>query len=285
MFTTRSDPPNKNKTDQVKFEAMLGEVLDIYPNIQSKQPLSIDDGGSSAPMDKALLKTAMFGETGSRVYTGAINFWWHSLRWRPLNNVPVNEKAIEDTARGTLKHPPATITCGLHVVFEHSDQATDIEDLMNAKGMWPRISPEEPEHSLLWAIKYAKERGASDEEMARFEKLLLSYPCTFEMIEKPQMLKRVISLREEYVQQGESCFRTPFARYKEICENRAILLLHKGKVTSDQLFQWYDTVKFAARSEKVTKNVIDLVTAIANKAEVEPSIEESMHLGEVPLGF
>ena len=203
-----SSDTDVNMTYNAKLEQMLGAVIEAFPGIQAKHPLSVKDGGVQEPMTQAVLAHGMKGDRG--VVEGAGSLFWHDVRGRPQPNVPINVQGIEDIKQHSFMSPPARVTFSVHVAIDATATLAD------TKGKLQRISPEEPVHALLWGIHAAIERNAGADEMARWEALLLSIPYVFERLSnRDAILRRSINIREEMTALFDACARTAFARFAE----------------------------------------------------------------------
>eukprot|EP00959_Pyramimonas_sp_CCMP1952_P076534 1599389-Pyramimonas_sp.AAC.1 len=108
--------------------------------------------------------------------------------------------------------------------------------------------------------------------MRAWEELLLNVPFVFERFSNTDaIVKRSIDLREELTTQLDAIKRTPFARFLEIVNIREEMERTKGKVTTDMLFNFFKTVKFSNKSEKISRNLLDNINAVWNKWKADPS--------------
>ncbi|CAK0828643.1 unnamed protein product [Prorocentrum cordatum] len=269
-FTDQSISPDValsgdvNKAYTAKFEPMLSKVINVFDGIQGKHPLSIEAGGTMDPITQSSVSLAMNTEKG--VVSGVGNLFWQNIRWRPSPNVPINETGITDIKLHSFKTPPAKLNFNVHVAF-----AKEME-LSGSLGNLHRVSPEEPVHALLWGISDAIDRNAKPNEMRAWEELLLNVPFVFERFSNADaIVKRSIDLREELTTQLDAIKRTPFARFLEIVNIRQEMERTKGKVTTDMLFNFFKTVTFSKKSEKISKNLLENVNAVWNKWKTDPS--------------
>ena len=79
------------------------------------------------------------------------------------------------------------------------------------------------------------------------------------------VIQKPIELCEAWSQKGLSCQRTPLAFLCMIVNQRKYLENQRGKVTTDQLAEFYSKITWSTGSEKMSKNLLENASAISNK--------------------
>ena len=100
-----------------------------------------------------VFKAAM---SSAGTYDAACNLFWVNFKWSAAPKVPINRDSVKRLqSRMYGKGQPA--------LFERPTVIAVAEDLLVSKGNLRRVSPEEPEHAFLFALRDAIVAGESDE--------------------------------------------------------------------------------------------------------------------------
>lgn len=98
---------------------------------------------------------AAMGSAGQ--YDAACNLFWVNFRWSSAPKVPINRDAVK---RLQAKLYPADAKPTL---FDRATVIAVDESYQVARGNLRRVSPEEPEHAFLFALRDRIAAGADDE--------------------------------------------------------------------------------------------------------------------------
>ena len=256
------------------FEHMMSRIADEekLENIRDLDSQGIGEGGHAAPIVPEELYQCLKNDNQ---YEGVGNLFLHDVRWRPLKNLPYNSKGIHDVKVHSFMSPPTgTTRVTIHVVVDSPDDGKEI--LTTKRGSLHRISPEEPVHALLWGID-AYFSGASDRVSAETTKKWMSgiRNCNYvfhSIRDVDKVIRQSIVLREEWVQRYAACQRSPLTLMMMVMGQKKALEKQHGTCTGQQLFKFYEGIRWASTSEKISKNLIDNVNAISTKWAASTSI-------------
>ena len=111
------------------------------------------------------------------VYEAAGNIFWLNLRGSATPAVPINATAVKNLQRSHFKGPAH---------FDGSVAVAVPKNLALSFGNLRRVSPEEPEHAMLFAVRDAIRAGEAEKTLRSWRSKLLSVTIRFEIIETEQ---------------------------------------------------------------------------------------------------
>eukprot|EP00959_Pyramimonas_sp_CCMP1952_P475214 9504064-Pyramimonas_sp.AAC.1 len=252
-----------------KFEAMMARLKTVQEleNVELLGAQSVSQGGHGNELVLEDLKYAMQHDNTDQ-YQGAMNIFVHDVRWRP-QKLPYNTKGIDDLANHSFSSPPSgTTRLQIHVYLEGP---AEVETMLTTKrGTIKRVSPEEPVHAFLWGLdKFFQipQNRRSVEEATRWVTAIRNTDFIFHTLtSESAVIKNSIILREEWSQRYAAVQRSPLSLLCMIIEQRKRLGETKsGKVTTEQLYSFYEGITWSTTSEKISKNTLENTSAISNK--------------------
>jgi hypothetical protein len=178
--------------------------------------------------------------------------------------VPINWGQVKQIQKFYLNphSPPQRFQFEVVVATEKVQKKNDGQ-FATMKG-FPRLSPAEPCHALLFSIQEAIQTGAAEDVLKQWRKILLTVTFVFEVCPAGDTrFWRAQNLREELVQQGVSVQISTRQRifdvagFKEMKEKAMGVTLSASKVA-----QFYAQVKFATTSEVVSDFFVDCALTI-----------------------
>lgn len=101
-------------------------------------------------------KTAM---TTAKAYDCAGNLFWLNLKWSSCPRVPISRESVK-RLQAKLWNPESRDPPN---GFDRPTVVAVPETFALIKGNFKRVSPEEPEHAFLFALRDAIQRGESDD--------------------------------------------------------------------------------------------------------------------------
>ena len=113
-------------------------------------PLNVHPG--QAVFVETVFKAAM--QTAG-TYDAAGNLFWINFKWSAAPKVPINRDSVKRLQSKIFKDGPA--------LFDRPTVIAVAEDISVSKGNLRRVSPEEPEHAYLFALKDAITNGESED--------------------------------------------------------------------------------------------------------------------------
>ena len=184
-----------------ELEGVIANVLDMYPDVQTEEAVSVTDGGSGATFNHMACEAAL-SSSGNFDFKGSL--WLHDLRWRAAPMTPINVRGIQELvesryARGPPDDLPFTVIIATDG-FEDNVQAMD-----SHAGHFKRLSPEEPVFAFLFGCAMAK----NDAEKGQYRRLMLSISYRLMSITGAnEMRKESISIRERIRDDARAVRRT-----------------------------------------------------------------------------
>ena len=184
--------------------------------------------------------------SNSGVYRCAASFFWISLSYNAVRNVPVSKMAITDMQQklfSSFDHYPVSMPIVIAI-------PTRTYDVSSHLGALRRVSPEEPEHAMIFAMSGALD-AASDEEIEEMKTFLLSVPFEFRLLPtESQSYFHQINMRESLSIAFAASARSNLQRVFELMGLRA---KHGGTAPPAEIARiWNADVKMSKLSEAVT---------------------------------
>ncbi|CAJ1410687.1 unnamed protein product [Effrenium voratum] len=165
------------------YEALIDAVNVILqcPTFVDLQPLPIntkpgeDQSGVQAVFDPRECKAAL---TKEGCYRAAINLMWIDPFGSTTPTVPLSVERVRELGQfacpaGDAKH----LTENFTVAVDSLDQ-----DMLDSKGKWKAVSPEEMQHALLFTLADVIKNQAPDEKLAAWRRVFLSAPAVFTVV-------------------------------------------------------------------------------------------------------
>ncbi|CAJ1384953.1 unnamed protein product [Effrenium voratum] len=134
-----------------------------------------DQSGVQAVFDPRECKAAL---TKEGCYRAAINLMWIDPFGSTTPTVPLSVERVRELGQfacpaGDAKH----LTENFTVAVDSLDQ-----DMLDSKGKWKAVSPEEMQHALLFTLADVIKNQAPDEKLAAWRRVFLSAPAVFKVV-------------------------------------------------------------------------------------------------------
>ena len=235
-----------------------------FEGVESAAPLDLSQGAQCAPFnaDHAL---EVLSKDESNFYTCGANFFWCDQIWLPNHRVPMNKAHIQEIQRFVLppmeppKAFPYEITAAVSAALEQE---------LQKKGSFQRLSPPEPCHALLFSIQEAIQAGASDSVLRRWRTLLLTTPFRFEVVVPGEdRFWRAQNLREVYVEKGLTVRLSVVQRIHDIAGFKAHKEEHqRGSLSNQAIAEAYmKRLKAAKGSEPISLAFVDCALTVHSR--------------------
>ncbi|CAJ1418510.1 unnamed protein product [Effrenium voratum] len=251
-------PPqdNLNMEYHHELEQAVQEILacPTFADLPSADPVGIsgtasaEDAGWKATFSAEAYQAAM--QTAG-VYEAAGNIFWLNLRGSATPGVPINATAVKNLQRSHFKGPAH---------FDGSVAVAVPKNLALSFGNLRRVSPEEPEHAMLFAVRDAIRAGEAEKTLRSWRSKLLSVTIRFEIIETEQdMFFRAVNLRNKVIEEYEALVRTAVGRVFELVAFRSSMQA-SGVSGAEELFKAWEANVRQTRShlaETVTLNFVE----------------------------
>ena len=228
----------------------------IFQDVASMPPLPFDDGGSEHPY---VHKNCVMVLKGGRAFMSAGNFMWIDHTWLCNHRVPLNRGNIKYLMKTVFKHDDPPKTSPYRAVIGLS------LDQNASHGGLQRLSPEEIDHSILFAIELAIEQNVGDGILRAWLAFIRSYPMQFELIDEgDDRMWRAQNVREELVDIGEVVKRTVIDRVQDVAGLKREKEMETGQsMSSEKMAKLYQTkMKYARSTEKVSEAFVDSAITI-----------------------
>lgn len=161
-------------------------------------------------------------------YSAACNLWWMDLSWRPCRHVFTNCKAVEEMATFHFSKGPAEFPWTIVVAVP--DRNMSASDVIGHGSSLKRISPEEQEASLLFAVANRIRAGANEKELQQWRKVMLTVTMQFEVhADGDSAYFRSVNIRRAVIVQNEALVRSALQQIQEILEFKARKEASMGK--------------------------------------------------------
>ena len=200
------------------FEGIIGQVLDMYPDIARSAALTESEGGSGATFNQAACSAAL-GDNGSYDFKDTI--WLHDLRWRAHPLTPINVRGIQELVESRYgKGPPENHSFTVTLASEGYD-----DDVASHAGKFKRVSPEEPVFAFLYGCTLARDA----DERAQYRRLMLT--MSYRMLSKDNMSeirKQSITIRENLSDDARAVRRTALSMLLLVVTQKAELVKALG---------------------------------------------------------
>ncbi|CAE7212943.1 unnamed protein product [Symbiodinium sp. CCMP2456] len=150
-------------------------------------------------------------------YSAAGNLFWINFKWRPCSHVFTNMKAVEEVWKFHFSRGPAPFPWRIVVALPSSKFTAAA--LGKQFGALKRVSPEEQEAALLMAIAKRIDEGASDEELKKWRKTLLTVDMEFMPLPTcDDQYFKAVNLRRAVIVENEAVVRSCIQSIQEIME-------------------------------------------------------------------
>jgi len=162
-----------------KYFTVIQDALNVifgkWPNIVSLDPLPESGVGGHEQMQGFMAPFNVFAYDAQRQelemeYHTAINFFWQNILLSPMPWVPIQLDQVQQYADGIkpgmLKH--SLVVCA---DFQHGAGLP--------RGGLVRVSPDEFPHAVVLKIAGLIRKGATDDELKPYKRMVLSTPATF----------------------------------------------------------------------------------------------------------
>ena len=180
----------------------------MFQDVATLPPLTLDDGASEHPYKHTNCQTVLKGDN---VFKCAGNFMWIDHTWLVNHRVRMNIGNIKYLMKTKFKYdePPKTSPYRAVIGLTPDQDA--------AAGGLQRLSPEEIDHAVLFAIELAIEKGVGDGILRSWLAFIRSYPMQFEVIDEgDDRMWRGQNVREEMVDIGETVKRSVTDRIQDV---------------------------------------------------------------------
>ena len=233
----------------------------IFENVTERQPLTLQQGGSIAPIVPKDLIRKMSTDGGEQVVLGGGNFFWLNHTWLPNPRVPFNNGQLKQIAsKFPVDNPPSCSPYTFHVAMDSENY-----NIMEHLGGLARVSPEENDHVIIFQLAEAIKGGVSDDILRRWLNMLLSVPMSFCVVEPGNArYYKAQNLRESLVDIGDCAKRSVRQRIIDIAGFKRDLEKATNHMMSSSKFAalWIKKVKMARSSEAVTDSFIDVAVTL-----------------------
>ncbi|CAJ1398801.1 unnamed protein product [Effrenium voratum] len=164
------------------YEALIDAVNVIlqcptFVDLQTPLPINTkpgeDQSGVQAVFDPRECKAAL---TKEGCYRAAINLMWIDPFGPTTPTVPLSVERVREL--GQFACPAGDdLTENFTVAVDSPDQ-----DMLDSKGKWKAVSPEEMQHALLFTLADVIKDQAPDEKLAAWRRVFLSAPAVFTVV-------------------------------------------------------------------------------------------------------
>ena len=231
----------------------------IFQDAAGMAPLTLKDGGSEHPYDHKDCRTVL--GTGNAFKVGG-NFMWIEHTWLCNHRVTANAGNIKHLMKTKFKYnDPPKVSPYRAVIGLRPDQDASAGGLQ-------RLSPEEIDHSILFAIELAIENNVGDGILRLWLQFIRSYPMQFEAIDEGEArMWRGMNIREELVDLGETVKRSVMQRIQDVAglkqekENETGQRYSAAKLA--KLFQ--SNLNLARSSEAISQAFVDSAITISTR--------------------
>jgi hypothetical protein len=186
--------------------------------------------------------------------------------------IPVNTRAVGNLAQHWFSGAPAALPTVV-VIAAHPGL-----NVVATAGDLVRVSPQETVHAFILACAAACRAGAGLDELERWRKAMLTATFRFESILTVDALYwRAANLRELVVSEFRAVALTPVQRICQVVEFKAQQERKHGgaKLSAAALTQLFlDNLKMADDAEKLSKNLVDNILTVWNRALSQQAILE-----------
>ena len=228
----------------------------IFENVTERQPLTLQQGGSIAPIVPKDLISKMSTDGGEQVVIGGGNFFWLNHTWLANPRVPFNNGQLKQIAsKFPVDNPPSCSPYTFHVAMDSQKY-----NIMEHLGGLARVSPEENDHVIIFQLAEAIKGGVSDDILRRWLNMLLSVPMSFCVVEPGNArYYKAQNLRESLVDAGDCAKRSVRQRIMDVAGFKKDLEKSTNcNFSSSKLAAlWAKNVKMARSSEPVSDSFID----------------------------
>lgn len=234
---------------------------DVFKDIDAAKPLTVSQGASQSPYDKAQAQAALGNNS---CYSCGGNFFWADQIWLPNHRVPINSGQILALQTRFLPpmEPPATFPFTVTVAL---DSAND--EVLDGKA-FQRLSPCEPCHAMLFSIQEAINGSADAAVLQSWRKLLLTTQFRLELVPMGEARYwRAANLREDIVEKGVMVTMSARQRiYDVVGFKKAKEKALGAALTSQQVADAYTArLKLSSQAEKITKSFVDAAIQVHDK--------------------
>ncbi len=201
------------------------------------------------------------------------NLFWHNIIAPASPGVPIRRSSVEKLQAYFFATPdkrfplPITISCPSKLITVYDPEAH--------KGGLRRVSPEEVVHAYIFAVAFAIQRGAPEEELLRWRTVALTATFSFkELVSEDTIWFEAIALREAMVTAHTAMGRTALQRCFEII---ALKTRYEagggGKLASAAVQNLYvERARLSDESEPVSAAAVDAALTIHRRALSIPAV-------------
>ena len=237
----------------------------IFQDVASMPPLPFDEGGSEAPY---VQRNCVMVLKNGKAFLCSGNFMWIEHTWLCNHRVPLNRGNIKYLMKTVFKHDDPPKTSPYRAVIGLS------LDQNASHGGLQRLSPEEIDHSILFAIELAIEQNVGDEILRAWLAFIRSYPMQFESIEEgDDRMWRGQNVREELVDIGEIVKRSVIDRVQDVAGLKREKEMDNGQtISSEKMAKVYqEKMKYARSTEAISPAFVDSAITIDKRVLSVPA--------------
>ena len=174
------------------------QAHDMFSNIAGQPPLSPKEGGREALWDGNMAASAL---KTAQSYRCAANFFSQDFLWLATHKIPINlgqVKQIQNYWFPKDDEPPKLCPFVVTVAVDSHKCSGD-----PPQSGWPRLSPAEPVHALLFAAAEAIKSKQGANVLQAFKSCFLTCTFVYEVVPVGEARYfRSLNIREEQVEKG-----------------------------------------------------------------------------------
>ena len=242
----------------------------IFQDVASMEPLTLKDGGSEHPYQYKDCHTVL--ATGNAFKVGG-NFMWIEHTWLCNHRVPINAGNVKYLRKTKFKYDAPPKASPYRAVI-----GLTLDQDASAGGL-QRLSPEEIDHSILFAIEEAIEKNVGDGILRAWLAFIRSYPMQFEVIDEgDDRMWRGQNIREELVDLGETVKRSVTQRIQDVAGLKQEKENETGQTySSDKMAKLFQSnLNLARSSEVISTAFVDSAITISKRVLCFPENQEKL---------
>ena len=238
------------------------QAHDMFSNIAGQPPLSPKEGGREALWDGNMAASAL---KTAQSYRCAANFFSQDFLWLATHKIPINlgqVKQIQNYWFPKDDEPPKLCPFVVTVAVDSHKCSGD-----PPQSGWPRLSPAEPVHALLFAAAEAIKSKQGANVLQAFKSCFLTCTFVYEVVPVGEARYfRSLNIREEQVEKGLAVQMSLRQRIYDIAGFAEAKKTTDGIVGSKKLAALYCAqVKLASNQEKMSESFVDSALTIYNR--------------------
>ena len=238
------------------------QAHDMCSNIAGQPPLSPKEGGREALWDGNMAASAL---KTAQSYRCAANFFSQDFLWLATHKIPINlgqVKQIQNYWFPKDDEPPKLCPFVVTVAVDSHKCSGD-----PPQSGWPRLSPAEPVHALLFAAAEAIKSKQGANVLQAFKSCFLTCTFVYEVVPVGEARYfRSLNIREEQVEKGLAVQMSLRQRIYDIAGFAEAKKTTDGIVGSKKLAALYCAqVKLASNQEKMSESFVDSALTIYNR--------------------